>query len=336
MERISKRNYLILILSTLILLIFVFFAAIFIGKYVIKPECFFDALFNSSTQFTTERSVILNLRLPRTIIALLTGIGLSVSGLIYQDIFQNKLVSPDFLGVSSGASIGACVAILLGLGSVWICAFSFIFAIIAMVLTLIVSKIFKNTSPVVLLLSGIIVSEMMDSGIGLIKYLADTDNQLGEITNWLLGTFSKTTMNDVYVMAPIVIIIVSIIFVIRWRINVIALGRNEANSRGLNYKLYLIVLIILITLLTASSVAFCGIVGWVGLVIPHISRLIVGRNTQRSIPFTCILGGLFMIICDILSRSFTFSEIPLSVVTGFLGTPIFVIVLATKGRGIHD
>lgn len=336
MERISKRNYLILVLSTLILLIFVFFVAIFVGKYVIKPEYFFDALFNSSTQFTTERSVILNIRLPRTIIALLTGIGLSVSGLIYQDIFQNKLVSPDFLGVSSGASIGACAAILLGLGSVWICAFSFIFAIIAMVLTLIVSKIFKNTSPIVLLLSGIIVSGMMDSGIGLIKYLADTDNQLGEITNWLLGTFSKTTMNDVYVMTPIVIIIVSIIFVIRWRINVIALGRNEANSRGLNYKLYLIILIILITLLTASSVAFCGIVGWVGLVVPHISRLIVGRNTQRSIPFTCILGGLFMIICDILSRSFTFSEIPLSVVTGFLGTPIFVVVLATKGRGIHD
>ena len=268
--------------------------------------------------------------------ALLVGIALSLSGLIYQDIFQNKLVSPDFLGVSSGASVGACLAILLGLGGAWICSMSFLFGIIAMLLTLLISRIFRNTSPTILLLSGIVISGLMDSGIGLIKYMADSDNQLGEITYWLLGTFSKVTFNEVYLMVPIVTISVVVLFLLRWRINIISLGKEEAESRGLNYNFYMIVIIFFVTFLTACSVSFCGIIGWVGLVIPHIVRLIIGRNSKNTIPIIIFVGAIFMILSDVISRSFTFSEVPLSVITGFIGTPIFVYTLYVRRNKIGE
>ena len=280
------KKYITIIIFLSILLFIVFISALVVGKYSIPLDKFYDVFFNPNTINVVEQSVIFNLRLPRTIIALLAGISLSISGLIYQDVFQNKLVSPDFLGVSSGASVGACLAILIGLSSFWICSFSFIFGITAMLLTLIISKVFKTSSPTILLLSGIIISGLMDSCIGLIKYMADTDNQLGEITNWLLGTFSKVTMSEVYIMLPITIICIFILFVIRWRINIISLGKEETESRGINYKFYISLIIFLVTILTTSTVAFCGIIGWIGLVIPHIVRLIVGRNAKKTIPLT--------------------------------------------------
>ena len=169
------KKYITIIIFLSILLFIVFISALVVGKYSIPLDKFYDVFFNPNTINVVEQSVIFNLRLPRTIIALLAGISLSISGLIYQDVFQNKLVSPDFLGVSSGASVGACLAILIGLSSFWICSFSFIFGITAMLLTLIISKVFKTSSPTILLLSGIIISGLMDSCIGLIKYMADTD-----------------------------------------------------------------------------------------------------------------------------------------------------------------
>ena len=336
MERVNKNKIVLTTLILSIILFIVFIIAVVVGKYAISIDVFLDVVFNPNTTHQVERSVILNLRLPRTIMGLLVGMALSISGLIYQDIFQNKLVSPDFLGVSSGASVGACLAILLGLGGVWICGFSFAFGIVAMLLTLLVSRIFRNTSPTILLLSGIVISGLMDSAIGLIKYMADSDNQLGEITYWLLGTFSRVTMNEVYIMLPIVALSIAILFLIRWRINIISLGKEEAVSRGINYNFYIIVIIFFVTLLTACSVSFCGIIGWVGLVIPHIVRLIIGRNSKKTIPLTIFVGAIFMILCDIISRSFTFSEIPLSVVTGFVGTPVFVYTLFLRRNKIDE
>ena len=336
MERINKSKLVLVTTILSIVLFVVFIIAVVVGKYAIPINVFFDVVFNPETTYLIERSVILNLRLPRTIMALLVGISLSLSGLVYQDIFQNKLVSPDFLGVSSGASVGACLAIILGLGGFWLCGLSFSFGIIAMLLTLLVSRIFRNTSPTILLLSGIVISGLMDSGIGLIKYMADSDNQLGEITYWLLGTFSKVTMNEVYLMIPLVCISITVLFLIRWRINIISLGKEEAESRGLNYKLHIVIIIFFVTLLTACSVSFCGIIGWIGLVIPHIVRLIIGRNSKNTIPITIFVGAIFMILCDVISRSFTFSEIPLSVVSGFVGTPIFVYTLFLRRNKIDE
>lgn len=174
-----------------IVLVILFFVALMVGKYTIGFNDFFNALFTSNNEFSTDRSVIMNLRLPRSLMAILVGAGLSVSGLVYQDLFQNKLVSPDFLGVSSGASVGAALSILIGMSGIVICLFSFTFGILTMVCTLFIARAFKNKSPIILLLSGIIMGGFLEACLSFIKFMADTDSQLGEITFWLFGFISK-------------------------------------------------------------------------------------------------------------------------------------------------
>lgn len=319
-----------------IVLVILFFVALMVGKYTIGFSDFFKALFTSDDNFATDRSVIINLRLPRSLMAILVGAGLSVSGLVYQELFQNKLVSPDFLGVSSGASVGAALSILIGMSGIVICLFSFAFGILTMVCTLFIAKAFKNKSPIILLLSGIIMGGFLEACLSFIKFMADTDSQLGEITFWLLGSFQNVVINDVYIMLPISLFCIAALMIIRWRINIVALGKEQAESKGLNYGFYKGLLIVIVTILTSASVAFAGVIGWVGLVVPHISRLLVGRNTARSLPLTIFIGAIFMLMCDIVSRSFTFSEIPLSAVSGFIGTPIFIGILAFKKGNKND
>ena len=334
MTKDTKKTILCLVLSTLVLII-VFFIALGVGRYTVSVSSFFKVIFGGDVN-TVDKSVVFSLRLPRTIVALLVGIALSLSGLVYQETFQNKLVSPDFLGVSTGAGFGASIAIILGLTGILISLTAFIFGIATMLLTVTIAKIFKNNSPTILLLSGIVIGGFMSAGISFIEFMADTDKQLGEIVYWLLGTFSQATMKDVWVLLPIVAVCSIVLYAIRWRINIVALGMNEAKTVGLNYKLYRGLIIVIATLLTAAAVAYSGIVGWIGLIVPHLARLLVGRDARKTIPLTILLGGVFAILCDIISRSFTASEIPLSAVTGFLGTPIFIAVLFARRKTIYD
>ena len=321
------------ILVGLLLLILLFLAAVMIGRYSVSVSNFFKIITGNDSVPGIDKNIIINLRIPRTIVALLTGVALSISGLVYQEIFNNKLVSPDLLGVSSGASVGAAFAIVLGYTGLVISLFSFTLGLITVFLTLIVTKIFKSSSSVYLLLAGVIIGGFMSSATGLFKYLASSDRQLSEITFWLLGSFSSVTYDSVLILLPIVLFGVITLFLLRWKINILALGQEEATSVGINYKALRLVVIICATLLTAGTVAITGVIGWIGLVIPHISRILVGRNTKRTIPLTIVIGACFMIIVDVISRSFTSTEIPLSVVTGFLGTPLFLVILYTK-RGI--
>ncbi len=307
-----------------------------VGRYNIGLNEFIEAIFTSNKSVSMERSIIINLRLARTIMAGLTGIALSISGLLYQEIFQNKLVSPDLLGVSHGAGAGAAFAIVLGFSSVFISLSAFMFGIFTVFATLLVSKIFRNRSSTILLLSGIIVGGLMQAILSLIKYLANPETQLSDITYWLLGSFSDSTMNEVKILLPIVLVSVIVLIAISYRINVVALGREEAQTKGINYVFYRTLIIIIATLLTASSVAFSGTISWVGLVIPHIVRLMVGKNTTKTIPLTCTFGGIFMIVVDILSRSFTSAEIPISAVTGLFGTVIFITLLFMNRRKYYE
>lgn len=332
----EKRKALLISLLSLVILTIVFFLALLVGRYTVSFESFLGVITGDDAVDNVDKSVILSLRLPRTIVALLVGIALSLSGLVYQEIFQNKLVSPDFLGVSTGAGFGATIAIILGLTGIMISFTAFIFGIVTMLITVLVANIFKSQSQTTLLLSGIIVGGFMSAGISFVKFMADTDKQLGEIVYWLLGTFSKATMKDVWILLPIVAICAAILYLIRWRINIVALGRSEASTIGLNYSFYRGLIILVSTLLTAAAVAYSGIVGWIGLIIPHLVRLLVGRDAKKTIPLTIIFGATFTIICDIISRSFTASEIPLSAVTGFLGTPIFVAILYARRKTIYD
>ncbi len=322
---------------TVVSIVFVlsFIVALLVGRYRISVADFWRLLF-SKNGYEIERSIIFNLRLPRTIIASLTGMALSVSGLLYQETFQNKLVSPDLLGVSSGAGVGAAIAITLGLSSVYVSFFAFVFGVLTVVATLFVSTAFRNKSSTILTLSGIIVGGCMSSVLSFVKYFADAETTLASITFWLMGSFEQSTMTDIYLLLPIVAVCSTVILSISWRINIVALGKEEAQTKGMNYRVYRALIIGVATLLTASSVAFSGTISWIGLVVPHIVRLAVGRNTKKTIPLCIIFGATFMIIADIISRVFTAAEIPLSAVTGFFGTIIFIVLLFIRRNTIHE
>lgn len=331
-----NKKYIIALTSIFILFIISFILALMVGRYSINLQDFFNAIFTSDEAFDMQRSIILNLRLSRTIIAALTGVALSLSGLLFQELFQNKLVSPDLLGVSNGAGVGAAIAIVLSLSTALVSLFAFIIAIGTVILTIIFSKIFHNKSSSLLLLSGIIIGGFMSSLLSMIKYFANPETQLSDITYWLMGSFADSTASEVLILGSIVLICLTVLLCIRWRINVVALGIEEAQSKGINYTFYRTVIIIIATILTATSVAFSGTISWVGLVIPHIVRLITGKNTSKSIPLTAAFGGVFMIIVDIISRSFTTSEIPLSAVTGLFETVIFVGLIFINRRKYHE
>ena len=332
----EKRKMLLVSLISLAVLVVVFFLALLMGRYSVSPEAFWTVITGGEPANAIDKSVILTLRLPRTIVALLVGVALSLSGLVYQETFQNKLVSPDFLGVSTGAGFGSTIAIVIGCTGLMISFTAFLFGILTMLITVFIAKMFRSQSQTTLLLSGIIVGGFMSAGISFVKFMADTDKQLGEIVYWLLGTFSKATMKDVWILLPIVAVCALVLYLIRWRINIVALGRSEATTLGLNYTFYRGLIIVISTLLTAAAVAYSGIVGWIGLIIPHLVRLLVGRDSKKTIPLTIMFGATFTIVCDIISRSFTASEIPLSAVTGFLGTPIFIAILYARRKTIYD
>lgn len=331
----NKKTTIYIVISSVIFVI-IFTIALMVGRYNIKPNAFFKAIFTNDATYYTQRVVIKNLRVPRTLMAALVGIGLSVSGLLYQEIFQNKLVSPDLLGVSSGASVGAALAIVLSLPIFVVGLFSFIFGLIAVVATILIYKFFKNGSSTILLLSGIIVGGFMSSVLAFIKYFANPDTTLASIVYWEMGTFQNALMKEAYIILGVVSVCTAFVLSISWRINIVALGREDAQAKGINYNLYRYLIIIVSTLLTAISVCFCGRISWVGLVVPHISRLIAGRNTQKSIPLCITSGSTFMIFSDILARRFVDSELPISAVTGLFGTIIFLIIFFSKRKYINE
>ena len=332
--RKSKKTFIISVLILSALIVILFFVSMSVGRYRIP---FPDVIKYFTGQTVPELSarVIAYLRLPRTLLAALVGCALAVSGAIYQSAFNNKLVSPDLLGVSSGASVGACFAILLGLSGVFISLFSFVMGFIAVILTVLIAKIFKNKSNVVLLLSGIAVGGLMSSGVGLMKYLADDEMKLAEMTYWLLGDLSGTTMKEVWIMLPIVLASCVVTVLTSWRVNIVSLGAKESKALGINYKANMGILIGIATLLTAGAVSVSGTIGWIGLVIPNVVRLIVGSDNKKVLPLSMLSGAAFMVIVDMLARTLAPNEIPLSVITGIIGTPLFIYAIFKRRKELQ-
>jgi iron complex transport system permease protein len=331
-----KRRTIIALISSILVFFVVFAVALMVGRYSIKIDEFFKALFTADSDYNIQRSIIIDLRLPRTLMAALVGIGLSLSGLLYQETFRNNLVSPDLLGVSAGSSVGAAIAIVLGLSSVVISLFSFVAGLVTVAITVFVARLFKNGSKTILLLSGIIISGLMTSVLAFIKYFADPETTLASITYWNMGTFQNAVMNEVWILIGVVGACSILLLAIAWRINLIGLGREDAQAKGINYTFYRYLIIAVATLLTAICVCFCGKVSWIGLVIPHMVRLLVGRNTKRTIPLCITFGGVFMILCDIMARTFTDSELPISAVTGLFGTIVFIAILFSRRRKLNE
>lgn len=272
-------------------------------------------------------NVVLAIRLPRMCAAFLVGAGLAVSGAAYQGIFQNMLVSPDLLGVSAGACVGASIAILTGGNSMQIQLFALIGGFAAVALTNMLPKLLSNRSNLMLVLSGIIVSGFFTSVQGLLKYVADQDTQLAQITFWTMGSLSKIISASVAPVAPAMLISMLVLVVLRWRLNLLSLGETEAKTLGVNVRVLRGVTVLCSTVLTACSICLGGTIGWVGLVIPHLGRMLVGSDNKRLIPTSIFLGAAFMMLIDSISRNLSAAEVPLSILTGFIGAPLYTWLL---------
>lgn len=296
------------------------------GRYTIPPSDVIDTLLNNS-QNEIQHNIIFNLRLPRILAAILVGAALAVAGTTYQGIFRNPLVSPDILGVSNGACIGAAIAILMGAGMLGVQTFAFAGGLIAVLLTMNLPRLIQRDSTIVLVLSGIIVSGFMMASLGLIKYLADPETQLADIVYWQLGSLTKSNYDNLMILAPIIVLTTVVLLAMRWRINVLSLGDREAKLIGANIRFERGMMVCTATLLTASAVCLSGTIGWLGLVIPHLARLFIGDNNVKSLPMAALIGAIFLLMVDTLARNLYVQEIPLGILTGFIGAPFFAWVL---------
>ena len=340
-NRRHKKRFLISLLCVASASIIVFLISMIVGQYgFIGPTKLFKLIANEfGADFDVSDSynkIIKLIRLPRTIAAFLVGGALSVSGLVYQNTFNNKLVSPDILGVSAGSCVGAGIAILLGMNWTVVGIFAFVFGFMSVMIALLLPKLFRNKSNITLVLSGIIVGTFMNSIIGLIKYLADRDEKLAAITFWIMGSVTGTTLREVLFVLPLIAIPISILVIISHRIDVVSLGMEEAQSLGVDYKKNRLAIVICSTVLTAASVSISGNVGWVGLVIPHITRTLTGNRSKETLPISFLFGGCFMMIVDMLSRTLSKDDVPLSIITGIFGAVIYSIVLIKRGQTLND
>lgn len=309
-----------------------------VGRFPVAPGEVWRALWSAVTGGESGlarnvESVILQVRAPRLVAALVVGAALAAAGAAYQNLFKNPLVSPDILGVSAGCALGAGLAILFALPIVAIQGLAFAGGIAAVALVVAVGTWVGRRDPILtLILAGVVVGSLFGAGIALVKYVADPYNQLPAITFWLLGSFGGALPADLAVALPVVALGLVPLVLLRWRIDLLALSEDEARSLGLDVTRLRFVVIACATLVTASAVAIAGVIGWVGLVIPHAARLLVGASFARVLPLSLVLGAAFMLAVDTLCRTVAATEIPPGVATAFVGTPVFIALLAATFR----
>jgi len=278
--------------------------------------------------------VVLNVRGPRIAAAILVGAALAAAGSAYQGLFRNPLVSPDILGVSTGAALGAVVGIYLSLGVVAIQTLAFVMGLGAVVVVYAVVAALRRHDPVlVLVLAGIVIGTLLGSCVSLLKYLADPYNQLPAITFWLLGSLASVTAGDVEAVVPSVLVGLLPLWLLRWRMNVMTLGEDEARALGVDTRRLRFAVVAAATLMTAAVVSIRGVVGWIGLLVPHLARFLVGPDFRRLLPASILLGAGYLLAVDTLARTVARIEIPLGVLTAFIGAPFFIWVLAGSRRG---
>ncbi|MEN1760507.1 iron ABC transporter permease [Anoxynatronum sibiricum] len=324
-----------------VLLIFLMLAAAGVGRYMVPFDkvvsILSSVIFNVEQHWTdVEQTVVLNIRMPRIILAVLIGAGLSVSGVALQALFANPLVSSHVLGVSYGAGFGAAIGILLSENHLFIQGMAIVFGIVAIALTYSISKTGKGTQLYMLVLAGVIVGALFQALISLIQYVADPEEKLPSIVYWLMGSLGGTSLKDLRLGIPLIGVGIFIIFAIRWHLNVLSLPEEEARSMGVNLKLLRGLIIIATTVITAVAVSLSGIIGFVGLVIPHFARMVVGHEHRVLVPVTILMGGIYLLLIDTIARSVTAAEIPLSILTAIVGAPFFAVLLRRTGGGWHD
>jgi iron complex transport system permease protein len=336
--KIKREGRKIMTIVLYILPVFVFFFSICIGRYLISPIKGFNIIISkifpvSMTWTDIEELIIFNIRFPRALLTMLVGSGLAVAGASFQGLFRNPLVSPDILGVSAGAGFGACLGILLSGKTIVVQSLAFAFGITAVLGAFIASKRKTGTSLLMLVLVGVIIGSLFTAFIGLVKYVADPEDQLPTIVYWLMGSMAGVTYKDLSWGLPLIALGTSILLSLRWRINVLSLGEEEAQSLGVNTKWLKGLVIVAATIITAAAVSLCGIVGWIGLIIPHIARMLVGPNHKSLLPACASIGALSLLIIDDIARAATTVEIPLSILTAIIGAPYFLYLIRKTGGG---
>lgn len=335
--RKKEKGFVPLLILLAALLLCSVILAVCVGKYPVTPAESLKIILCSLAGRTSglpemTENVVLRLRIPRVIASIITGAALSLAGATYQGIFKNPLVSPDFLGVSSGACIGAAAAILLGLKSGWVSLLAFAGGILAVLVTLSIPALIRNRANIMLVLSGIIVGSAMSSVLGFIKYVADPDTQLASITYWTMGSFGYVTGRDLLPLFAVVAPAMVLLVLMSWWIDVLSMGESEARALGANVRLIRTIAVLCSTLLTAGCVCISGTISWVGLIVPHFGRIITGASSRRLLPVSILLGGLFMLLVDTLTRVIGSAEMPVSIMTGLIGAPFFCWLLWRQRR----
>lgn len=274
---------------------------------------------------------VLNVRLPRILLACLVGCGLSAAGTGYQTVFQNPMAAPDILGASSGACFGAALAIMTGQSAVMITVFAFLASLLSVALVYLVGNHTRGSRVVNLLLAGIMVGSLFSACTSYIKLVADPTNQLPQITYWLMGSLSGTRMGTVRFAAVCMAVGLVPLLLLRWRMNLLTLSPDEARAMGVHTDRLRLAVILSSTVLTAAAVSVSGMIGWVGLVIPHLSRRIVGSDCRRLMPMSCLFGAAFLLLVDNMARCLTATEIPIGILTAFVGAPFFIYLMVRGG-----
>ncbi len=318
-------------------LLAVFIASFTLGRYGVPVlqvlRILIDRVIPLEHTWTAEmETVVINIRLPRIMMACLVGCSLSAAGASYQGVFQNPMASPDILGASSGAAFGAALAILFGMSTRMITVMAFASSLITVCVVFLIAQRAPGMKVVNLILAGIMISSLFSAGTSYIKLVADPTNQLPAITYWLMGSMSGARLADVgFVVIPMAIGLIPL-FLIRWQINLLTLGDEEARTLGVNTNLVRFVVIVASTLVTAASVSVSGMIGWVGLVIPHLCRKLAGSNYRYLMPASMLAGAAFLLLVDNVSRNLLAVEIPIGILTAFIGAPFFIYLISKKEK----
>lgn len=312
--------------------------SLMIGRVIVPVGDVMHALkafFTGETIDRTLYSLVYNLRLPRILTAMVVGAGLTCAGATFQSLFSNPLATPDTLGVTAATCVGAILAILFDWSLIETQILALVFGLVSVFLTVYLARSKGKMSIIMLVLSGVIIGSLFNAVGSLLKYTADPMNKLPEITYWLMGSFAASTYGKLVLASPLIIIGIVLIFFMRWKLNILSLSEAEARSMGVNITQTRMIFIIAATMITASSIAMCGQVGWIGLLVPHLSRMLCGSNNRFVIPVGLSFGAVMMIIIDTMSRSMTQMELPISILTAILGAPVFISLLK-KTRGSFE
>ncbi len=328
----DKQNKEVITFIFLVILpIILFFASFLIGRYPISPvdvvKTILSPIFPQLKVSQTISTIVFEIRLPRIIAAFAVGSALAVAGTSFQSIFKNPLVSPDLLGVSNGAGFGAALAIILTSSNFLIQILAFVFGIVSVSITYLISRAYKAGGILVLVLSGVAISAFFNALISCIKFVADPQDKLPEIIYWLMGSLSSVTIDKLIMIIIPFLIGIIILLILRWQMNILAMGDEEAQSLGLNPTRIRLLIIAACTLLTSAAVSISGIIGWIGLIIPHMARMIVGPDNRILIPASLSLGASFLLLVDNISRAVISIEIPIGILTSIIGVPIFLYLL---------